>query len=268
MSPPVNGPQRPGGFAASDLIDPSALPDWVTRRAPAAQMFSSTHGWSAVNPEPDPSLASAEPAFGQGYDQPGYDQGQAPWGADGARDTGAYAQQSGDDQRYGRGQPLAADELPPWLRGSGGAPSAGGRMPQAERNPWASAAEPMDAAGAWEDPEPWDERDGQSEQGWGASGWSDGRDDGQSRQMSAWDASEPSAGWQESAPHHARGGHARGQRRNPDEQRGYADDRYAADERYRDERYPADYDQQYEEYDEEPPDRKRGWLGFLRRDKR
>jgi len=264
MPPAAGGaPQQPGGFAASDLIDPSALPDWVTGRAPAAQGFSGAQGWNAA--EPGASLAAPEPTYQEGYDQQGYeqeyDQGQAQWGADSAQ----------NDQGYGRGQPLASNELPPWLRGQAGASAAGGRMPSSERNPWASAAEPSDSAAAWDEAEPWDEGDGQAAQGWGAATWGDSRDGGRddrhdSRRhdsyrdghadgrMSGWGASEPNVGWEESAPQRARGG--------------YADDRYDND-RYDVSQY-GDDDDRDDDYDEEPADRAhgRGWLGFLRRDKR
>jgi hypothetical protein len=136
-------------------------------------------------------------------------------------------------------------------------------MPSSEQNPWASAAEPSDSAVAWDEAEPWDEGDGQAAQSWGAAGWDDSRDggrrdsyrDGRSDgRMSSWGASEPSAGWEESAPPRARGG--------------YADDRYSSD-RYDAGQY-GDDDERDDDYDEEPADRAhgRGWLGFLRRDKR
>jgi hypothetical protein len=149
----------------------------------------------------------------------------------------------------------------------------------------------MEPAGGWDDAGQWDDRGGQAEPGWDdGSGWGasdDGRGNGHSGgQMSGWGYAEPSAAeWGESEPARARGGTARRQRMNPAEQRGQPrrmDDgrdgrghsraqepSYAAGA-YDDDPYGADYDQVDDEYDEEPSDRQRGrgWLGFLRRDKR
>jgi hypothetical protein len=283
----ATGQEHAGGFAASDLIDPTALPAWVTGRAAAVQTFSSTHGWSVANPEP--SFAAPEPGFAGGgaFDgaasaqSPWNDAPEAPWGADSAQDGMAYDQRDDADQQYGRGQPLAPDELPPWLRGKGGAQASGGRMASAQRNPrnpWASAGEPMEPAGGWDDAEQWDGRGAQAEQGWDDdSGWGasdDGRSDNRrDRQMSGWGHDEPSAAdWGASEPQSARGG--TGQRQHMGggrDGRGRSRDQEPAHAAgaYDDDGYGAGYDQMDEEYDEEPSDhqRGRGWLGFLRRDK-
>lgn len=319
-SPPAAAPAAPaggGGFSASDLIDPAALPAWVTGKAPAEQVFSSTHGWSAASPSGESSFGSSDQGYDQGYGQgyeqgaeqaytPGYDQsfdqsqqgfggddgaqpawGEAQWDADGAaEDAPSELPQRPErperrgqrgSQRQPHGKPLAADELPPWLRGKAGAAGASAPMPSAERNPWASAAAPMEA---WDEEEPWDAQGGDDVQGWGeASQWSGASDqDGQSgASMAGWGYEEPADDWGQQRPQSAAPRRQEAWDDEPsyssDAHRGYADDRYADDRsggRYG--QAPDEYGEydDYDEYDDEPSDGKRGggWLGFMRRNKR
>ena len=290
---PTASEQAPAvGFAASDLIDPSALPDWVTQRAPAPQTFSSTHGWSIAQPEPaapEPeSLRAAEPGYDLGYDaSDGYDGaasmqgagGQPPWSDDAQWDGGAaqndqmYDERGDAERQYGRGRPLAAEELPPWLRGKGGGQPAGASLGRAAQNPWAAASEPAEFADSWDDADSWGEQGGQANDAWNDAGdWDDSpaqrrgpsRDDGRRGAASRDDWSD-----QRAAPQ--RGNGARGRNGRGDEtpyaERGYTGRSHAQhgyDERY------ASADDELDYGDEEPSDgqRGRGWLGFLRRDKR
>ncbi len=281
-APATNEQQASGGFAASDLIDPSALPGWVTGRAPVEQTFSSTHGWSAANTER--SAAFAPP--GQGYADNGAQEpwGDAAWDSGAAQDEMAFDQTGAAEQQYGRGRPLSQNELPPWLRGQGDAQAAGRAMPPADRNPWASAGEPQGSADGWDGANHWDERGndrgGQAEQAWdGAAGWGASDDGRSSGRLGEWNYAESNAGWGMSE-----------QRQRVDDRRGGRDGRDGYDSRdgrdgrgrgrdneaayrargYADDPYDADYDQMGDEYDEDLADRKRGggWLGFLRRGKR
>jgi hypothetical protein len=324
---PGAAPARPAasagaaGFSASDLIDPSALPAWVTGNGPAEQVFSSTHGWSAASTAADSSFGVSDQGYNAGlnqgnqgnqgaeqaYDQnqPGFEQGfdgdeggQPAWGdaqydADGATDEaprerrgqrGAGRQRGAGGQRQPHGRPLGAEELPPWLRNQAGAPAPNAPMSSAERNPWASAAAPMDA---WEEDEPWDAQGDGGAQGWGeAPQWSDAgasEQDGHSgAPMGGWGYEEPADDWSQQRmqsaqprrrgewddePSYASGAHP-----------GHGDDRYQ-DDRYQDDHSADRYSQardgydEYDsddEYDDEPSDGKRGrgWLGFMRRNKR
>jgi hypothetical protein len=287
---PGAAPARPAasagaaGFSASDLIDPSALPAWVTGNGPAEQVFSSTLGWSAASTAADSSFGVSDQGYNAGlnqgnqgaeqaYDQnqQGFEQGfdsdeggqpawgDAPYDADGATDEAPRerrGQRGAGGQRQPHGRPLGAEELPPWLRNQAGAPAPNAPMSSAERNPWASAAAPMDA---WEEEEPWDAQGdgGAPMDAWGyeepADDWSQQRmQSAQPRRRGEWD-DEPS---------YASGAHP-----------GHADDRYQDDRsagRYS--QAPDGYDEydSDDEYDDEPSDGKRGrgWLGFMRRNKR
>ena len=72
--PAAQGPS--GHFAASDLIDPSALPSWVSgQEAAAPPSFSSTSGWTSRQPAvPLSNQAAAQPAQF-------YEPAQPAWGA-------------------------------------------------------------------------------------------------------------------------------------------------------------------------------------------
>jgi hypothetical protein len=323
---PAGAGTRDGGFAASDLIDPAALPAWVTGKGSVEQVFSSTLGWSAANPDSPSAFATSdqgmeqgasqryaeqgfEQGFGQSFDQSqqgaagyadfGGDEsaqpawGDAQWDADGSAGSAGSAHGDDDashgrrsqrraqrDGRHAQAQPLAPDELPPWLLGKAGAPAA-------QRNPWASAAapmEPMEPMEAWEEEEPWSAQQGApAEQGWDAdaSQWgSSGAQqvDQRGAQQGGWDYAEPPAEWGEQPSgrrHHGRSAERR--RDGWDDDPAYSSSAHAG---YTDERYARRYDQSpdgYGEYDEDddeyaddPSDRKRGrgWLGFMRRDKR
>ena len=98
-APAMHEPAPPGGgFAASDLIDPHSLPDWVTQRAPAPQTFSSTHGWSAApdletvghlrQAMPPAKTMARERARRRWAQNMGW--GDASWD-NGAQNTGAHA---------------------------------------------------------------------------------------------------------------------------------------------------------------------------------
>lgn len=303
---PGAAPARPAapaggaGFSASDLIDPSALPAWVTGKAPPEQVFSSTQGWSAASTAADSSFGvsdqgygasldqGAEQAYEQGYEQgdDGDEGGQPAWG-DAQWDAGVAPNeapperrgQRGGGQRQPHGRPLAAEELPPWLRNKAGAQAPNAPMASAERNPWASAAAPMDA---WDEEEPWDAQGDAGAQGWGeASQWSGAGVSDQGAQsgasMGGWGFEEPADDWSQqrmqSAQPRRRGEWDDEPSYSSGAHPGYADDRYP-DDRAAD-RYghsPDGYDEYdgYEEYDDEPSDGKRGrgWLGFMRRNKR
>ena len=281
------------GFAASDLIDPSALPEWVTQRAPAPQTFSSTQGWSVAQPEPampepEPAYGGAEPAYDQGYEQ-GYDQGydqdasaQAPWGASAQWDGGAqngpmndpmndsmYYDQRGAESQYGRGRPLDDDELPPWLRGKGGGQPARAPSGRAAPNPWAAASEPAAFAGGWDDGDAWGEPSNQANDGWNDAGsWDDSLAPRRRPEPDdAWGRAAPRDDWSEQRRAPSRGNGARGGRSGRVDEDLYAG--RGRSQRGYDERY-AGADDELDYGDEEPADdqRGRGWLGFLRRDKR
>ena len=284
-------------FAASDLIDPAALPDWVTGRAPAAPTFSSTQGWSAAPTESESAYAATgypngDQGYGQdfqqGYAQDGYDQQPDDGAYDGAYGGGENAQGGWDNGAWGGSDeqgasaynlpqsprnPLAIEELPSWLRGKGGAPDPRARA--AERNPWASAAAPVESIDDWNDDEPWNDGDDQAgQQDWSAapSGWDEGTGStGYGRQqMSAWDDAEPSMGWGEPALPDPRDSYDRRDRRGQQDPRaaaGYAGDPYGGGY----DQMADDYGEYEDDYDDDAPSARkggRGWLGFLRRDKR
>lgn len=266
-------PAPPGvGFAASDLIDPNSLPDWVTQRAPAPQTFSSTHGWSAAPDletvrSPAPSYAASED-YGEGTGAQAVganmDWGDASWD-NGAQDTGVHGDYDAQSQSP-RGRPLAPDELPPWLQGKGGAPGP------AAHNPWMAPSQPEAASEVWDDGDGWDDQSGQHEASWqGASGWGEHRDDRHDDRRGAdWDYGDSQAGWNDQ----------RSAARWEDSERysaPYAAERYdqpARGGRGRYDDWDSDdrYDQESMDYDEREDAserrRGRGFLGFLRRGNR
>jgi hypothetical protein len=279
----AGGQEAPASFAASDLIDPSALPDWVTQRAPAPQQFSSTHGWSAASPQLDASgglagtdytggLPATEYAASPGYADAagaqatggymGWDD-ESSWGG-GAQGDMAY-DEGGDESPYGRGRPLEPEELPPWLRGQAGAQAAGSSAYVPERNPWMAASQPEAYADSWDEGDGWNAHDGRGEQGWDESaGWG--------AASGGYDDHARDGGWSDAA---ARGGWSdqRDSRRWEDDarrQRGPAPRGRGEPPRGYDERYDGAGDEmEYEDQgDPSRGQRGRGWLGFLRRDKR
>ncbi len=261
-----------GGFAASDLIDPHSLPDWVTQRAPAPQTFSSTHGWSAAPDletvrSPAPGYAASED-YGEGTGAQAVganmDWGDASWD-NGAQNTGAHAD---FDAQSPRGRPLAPNELPPWLQGKGGASGS------AAHNPWMAPSQPEIAQEVWDDGDGWDDQSAQVEASWqGESGWGEHRDDRHDDRRGAdWDYGDSQANWSDQ----------RSAARWEDSDRGYSAP-YAAERhdpparggrgRYDDRGYDDPYDQDEMDYDQRGDDapggrRGKGFLGFLRRDKR
>jgi hypothetical protein len=293
-------PLPPGaGFAASDLIDPNSLPDWVTQRAPAPQTFSSTQGWSSAAPEaPDMESALRTPAqgYGDGFDDAtGGAQAvgvEMDWEDDAWDDGGP---KDGDQTGYGtaahtgygaaarapRGLPLAPDELPPWLQGNGG------EQPSAGHNPWMAPSQPKGYGGGWEERGGWDESSAQQaatgwrneSQGWdarhdtrGEGGWDDNqgygdpRDDWREQRAAAprWEESEQGY----SAPYSAQSAdyYQPGRRRRSGgyDQRGH--DQRGHDQRGYDDGYGRD-EMDYDEGDDDDG-RGRGFLGFLRRGRR
>ncbi|MGO8949024.1 MAG: hypothetical protein ACLQUY_15530 [Ktedonobacterales bacterium] len=79
----------PATFSASDLIDPSALPEWVrgSDAGPVAS-FSSTSGWTSRQPVPPANQPTANGSFSSGN----------------AESTNAS-----------HGAPIPSSQLPPWL---------------------------------------------------------------------------------------------------------------------------------------------------------
>lgn len=291
-------PEPAARFAASDLIDPNMLPDWVTARAPAQQAFSSTHGWSTINAGPESPFDSSDQTYGggalgaasglqglstqapwndtswdpsgaqndQGYDNQGFEDSH---GYDGRSfDQQGYDQQGYDDQPYddnqgyesrgsaqvyGRGQPLAPDELPPWLRGKGGQAASSQRAAPG-RNPWQAASEPMDAPGGWDESAGWGEQSDQT--GWEDPGaWDDRRGESQ---RGGWGRNAPPRDDWGDQPDEWGGAERRGASRRGHDDREY-DDRGYDDRRQRRDEMAYEDDEPYEEQ------RGRGWLGFLRR---
>ena len=292
-------PPPPGaGFAASDLIDPNSLPDWVTQRAPAPQTFSSTQGWSSAAPEaPDMETVLRTPAQGygdgfddatggaqavgaeMGWDDDAWDDGAAHGGSHTGYGTAAHTGY-GAAARAPRGQPLAPDELPPWLQGKGG------EQPSAGHNPWVAPSQPEGYGGGWDERGGWDESSAQqAATGWRdeSRGW-DARHD--TRGEGGWDDSQgygdPQGGWSEqraAAPRweeSEQGYSAAYSAERPDDryQRGY--DQRGYDQRgYDQQGYNDGYndgygrdEMEYDEGDDYDDGRGRGFLGFLRRGKR
>lgn len=276
-APSAHAASAAGGFAASDLIDPSALPEWVTGRAPAQQVFSSTHGWSSVNSDGASTFGASEQDYGAGFDtvngksidaamdaamsesaafsaQLPWDEAgnPAPWDRVDAPDEPAYDEpapqsprgrqaEASPFARHPASRPLAQEELPPWLKGK-----ASAQAPQSNRNPWAEADERQGFGQEWNNGAQWDDRGGQAEQAWDEGGaWDDGSawdNGGQGGQEQAWGADDrgPSQYQRnERAP--------RGYRDEP----AYANDGYGGYDAY-DAEYSANgYDQRYDQgYDD------------------
>ncbi|MGH2516846.1 MAG: hypothetical protein ACRDHP_14425 [Ktedonobacterales bacterium] len=143
----------PAGFAASDLIDPSALPSWVASQEPAPeQSFSSASGWTVKQPAASPRLPANGVDASSGYldaddswqsGNPSLRQSRPPSPREGPRGyNGAYgrmpdpevsSRSAGNGIGKRRDAPIPHDELPPWLQGAepvqrGGAPHPGGGM--------------------------------------------------------------------------------------------------------------------------------------------
>lgn len=270
-----------GGFAASDLIDPAALPEWVTGRAPAQQVFSSTHGWSSLSSDGGSTFGGTEQDYGAGFDtvngksidaaisesaamsaQLPWDEAgnPAPWNRVDAPDEMAYDEPPPQPRRGGQAEegpfprrnasrPLGQDELPPWLKGK-----AGGQAAQSNRDPWGQAEEQQGFDAGWNGGGQWDERSDQAEQVWDEhDAWDDGSawdERGQGGQEQAWGADSRGAGRQmqnNRAPS--------GRRDEP----AYANDGYGGYDDY-DAEYSANgYDQSYDQsYDQRYDERSHG----------
>jgi hypothetical protein len=138
QNPPAQQPMPPRGdtpqgrFAASDLIDPNALPGWV-RGGEGAPAFSSASGWA--NPQ-QPAPAGGE--------------------ANGRAMPAA-----------GRPDPLGSTELPTWLR----EPPTQGRMPRQNQGYAEGNGYGGNGDDGWDDPHEqgygWDEADPYGGQGGG-----------------------------------------------------------------------------------------------------
>lgn len=111
----------PAAFAASDLIDPQALPGWVQQEQ-AQQEFSSVTGWT----NKQPAIAPPGPGQSNGGREPW------SWGADAGQNNGGAAGNRYQPESVWTPASLApaaspADEanLPPWLRTPGLADMSG-----------------------------------------------------------------------------------------------------------------------------------------------
>lgn len=177
-----------GKFSVSDLIDPEALPSWVS-----GQNASSGAGWaskqsSVMSAASSTSLRAASSTMEAartasdetgGWDEPNLPSWMRGMGADdGNQSSQAYPSapssrgRSDELTRDGRmdpnassarrrGQPIPSEELPPWLRSpraGASAPPAGGygrqqgpRRPASQQDRW---SEEQDASERWTD---WDE---------------------------------------------------------------------------------------------------------------
>lgn len=301
---PVAGPGAAQGFAASDLIDPAALPAWVSGKAPVEQTFSSTHGWSTINGE-SPAANGNDTAQGYsgGYDAPqdlqplpespfGWDEAgnPAPWDGAGAPgemgydENASFGASPAHEAHFNPGHaPLAHEELPPWLQ------NKVGQAPQASGNPWGNASEQAAPAGGW-DEAGWDE---QGDQQWNENAAWD--------ENASWD--DPRGGragggrdepWDDSGRDSGRGGYRQGgqddgrdgngyDRRGRRDEMSYDDGAYYGEQRYDSRRDERQYDErrddgryanrrgaepEYEYEDEHEPRGGRGWFGFLRRGRR
>jgi hypothetical protein len=131
---PANGPA--GSFAASDLIEPGAVPAWVRQGAPPAQQeFSSTKGWTDHHPAQAPGNAAAGGQQGMGMN-PGWDVSalrapsasanlpswlQAPSAPAEPAPAGGWSAPTGHHRA--RESRIPPAELPPWLQ-NGADPAA------------------------------------------------------------------------------------------------------------------------------------------------
>lgn len=169
-------------FSASELIDPDALPSWAR---PGQEPLGAAR-------EPYAAPAAPSPGGAQSWiDEGGYP--DDPW-SDAASRSARMPAVAGEDhatavRRALRGSPLAADELPPWLQGTGpdaGSPPMSGRGARPGPPSW-PVEDPAygdgEYAGALDDQddgEPWDSRRHRGlgrqarrdeEQGRGRRGW-------------------------------------------------------------------------------------------------
>jgi hypothetical protein len=107
------------------LIDPSALPDWVTSQNPApAPSFSSATGWTVKQPAAAPIAEDDEEAWQSG--------GRYPDAPPPRRYNSSYGRMpdmpeaeldrrgTGNGIGRRRGPPIPSNELPVWLQGAGG----------------------------------------------------------------------------------------------------------------------------------------------------
>lgn len=216
-------------FSASDLIDPSSLPQWVQSGGNAPQAtFSSSTGWTSQQPVMPTSTAATSDALraGQTNEQPNVVWDDETPSTNSGQPAMGNARAAEGGRR--RGAPIPAQELPPWLRaGSDATATAGdgnlggrGAAAQPASRDWPSQTEtgamPTDNGEWW---------DGQAA-GEDATNAPDG----------AWDAQEPYGAYDQPA---------RGQQR-PD---AYAD------------AYGEDYGD--EAADDDPQQGRGGWRRFF-----
>jgi hypothetical protein len=211
-----DGPAR---FSVSDLIDPEALPSWVsgksasvgaawTSNQPAAQTAgSSTLRREAASARALPTGAETD---GGGWDEPnvpgwmralGDDQDGQPSAA--YQSASSPRGQSGDLARGGlidpsasatwrRGQPIPSAELPPWLRAPNAARDGAGAR-GADYGYQQSGREPMGRADGWPEDAPretewtdWDEA-GYNDADYDAGAeYQDDRDRRREKQRGGW----------------------------------------------------------------------------------
>lgn len=203
-------------FSVSDLIDPEALPSWVS-----GQGTSSGAGWAskqssvlaaASSTSPRAASSTLEAARAPGQDTGGWDEPNLPaWMSSlGDEDNqpsrahqGAPASRAPSDERMRdappgpgassprrRGQPIPSEELPPWLRSpqAGPAPRNGGygnqqasqRQPASQQDWWPE--EQDQSQQRWTD---WDEDNFGAEYDGGMDFSQDG-DTRQERQRGGW----------------------------------------------------------------------------------
>jgi hypothetical protein len=158
-SPAADG--APAAFAASDLIDPQALPGWVQQEQ-ARPEFNSVTGWTNKQPAVTPS------GMGQANG------GKEPWswGGDGAQNNGGAAGNRYQPESVWTpaspapaGSPTDEANLPPWLRAPDSANMSGpglargtsgrhaarpqqGNIPDTELPPWLRSRAGPDARAA------------------------------------------------------------------------------------------------------------------------
>ncbi|PWT76989.1 MAG: hypothetical protein C5B60_03415 [Chloroflexi bacterium] len=117
-----------GTFSASDLIDPSALPDWVrgSEAGPAAS-FSSTAGWTNRQPVPP---APADSRSDQPAEMSAWPTVKQPAA------NGSFSPFSASSAEQGR-ERIPTSELPPWLSNdtSGAAGPGNAKRPTARQQP-------------------------------------------------------------------------------------------------------------------------------------
>jgi hypothetical protein len=120
-----------GTFSASDLIDPSALPDWVrgSEAGPAAS-FSSTAGWTNRQPVPP---APETPWSDQPAGVPAWSTAKQPAA------NSAFNSTSASTAEPSYAAPIPNSELPSWLTsdspGAAGSRNPGPKGPPARQQP-------------------------------------------------------------------------------------------------------------------------------------